>query len=205
MTSLRSYIKKLLSRQNFITIVSGLPRSGTSMMMSALEAGGMSLVVDEIREADTSNPKGYFEFERVKKMPKGDIGWLKDARGKGIKVISALLDSLPDDYQYRVIFMERDLVEILASQRRMLERTGKKQEGQPDDDRIRDSYISHLRDVKEWMDGQDWIQTLYVSYNDILANSEETMQEIAEFLDNRVDPFEMIKVVDPELYREKQK
>ncbi len=175
------------------------------MMMSALKAGGMSLVVDEVREADANNPKGYYEFERVKKMPKGDTGWLKDARGKAVKVISALLEALPEDYHYRVIFMERDLDEILASQQRMLQRTSKKQQDQPDNDQIRDSYLTHLNDVRGWMEGQDWIQTLYVSYNDILLNPEETMDEIADFLDNQVDPIEMARVVDTELYREKAK
>jgi hypothetical protein len=203
MTSIRSYIKKLFGKQNFIAIVSGLPRSGTSMMMSALRAGGLPLVVDEIREADANNPRGYYEFERVKKMPNGDTVWLKDARGKGLKVISALLEYLPDDYFYRVIFMQRDLDEVLASQERMLERSGKDKQEQPDNDQIRESYRTHLQDIKAWIGDQDWIQTLYVSYNDILSTPEQTMEEVAHFLEDRVDPIAMAGVVDPMLYREK--
>ena len=95
------------------------------MMMSALQAGGMPLVVDEIRQADDNNPKGYYEFERVKKLPKGDTVWLAESPGKAVKIISALLEYLPKEYAYRIIFMERDLGEILASQQRMMVRSGK--------------------------------------------------------------------------------
>ncbi|HZD55295.1 MAG TPA: hypothetical protein VE136_01120, partial [Anaerolineales bacterium] len=99
-----------------MTIVSGLPRSGTSMMMKMLEAGGVPPLTDEIRTADRDNPKGYYEFERVKKMPDGDKAWMVEARGKSVKVISALLEHLPPQYDYKVIFMRRDMNEILASQ-----------------------------------------------------------------------------------------
>ncbi len=173
------------------------------MMMSALKAGGMDLMVDDVREADANNPKGYFEFERVKKMPKGDTGWLNEARGKAVKVISALLEYLPKNYQYKLIFMERDLDEILASQQHMLERTGNEKKDRTDEAEIRESYLSHLSEVKTWLDSQDWIQTLNVSYNDILSRPAETMKAIAHFLDNRVDAGAMAAVVDPGLYREK--
>jgi len=88
----------------FITIVSGLPRSGTSMMMKMLEAGGIAPYTDNIRSADDDNPKGYYEFERVKKLPDGDTEWLRSAEGKAVKVISALLEHLPSDYTYRVLY-----------------------------------------------------------------------------------------------------
>jgi ElaB/YqjD/DUF883 family membrane-anchored ribosome-binding protein len=175
------------------------------MMMSALKAGGMDLVVDDVREADVNNPNGYYEFERVKKMPKGDIAWLKDTHGKAIKVISALLTYLPKDHHYKVIFMERDLDEILASQQRMLERSGKTQKNEAEEEKIRESYQSHLHDVKTWLGLQDWLQTLTVSYNDILSYPDETMQAVAQFLDNSVDAEAMTSVVDPGLYREKSK
>ena len=120
------FLKKLFTQQaeQTITIVSGLPRSGTSMMMKMLEAGGIPPLTDEIRTADTDNPKGYYEFERVKKMDKGDTAWLENAQGKSVKVISALLKHLPSDYRYRVIFMRRDMSEILASQKKMLDHRG---------------------------------------------------------------------------------
>ena len=108
------FLKKLFqsTTKEPIVIVSGLPRSGTSMMMKMLEAGGIPPLTDEIREADTDNPKGYYEFERVKKLDKGDIAWLPEAEGKSVKVISALLKHLPAEYDYRIIFMRREMTRI---------------------------------------------------------------------------------------------
>ena len=103
-----------------ITVVSGLPRSGTSMMMKMLEAGGVPLIIDNLRTSDEDNPAGYYEFEPVKKLGKGDSGWLADAQGKAVKVIAALLVHLPAAYTYQIIFMHREMSEILASQRKML-------------------------------------------------------------------------------------
>lgn len=204
MTSIRSFIKKLVGSKENITIVSGLPRSGTSMMMSALKAGGMPLLIDNIREADPNNPKGYYEFERVKKLPKGDDAWLDDAKGKAVKVIFALLEYLPPDYHYQVIFMERKILEILSSQNRMLARTGKEHQHPVADETIRESYQNHLSEVKFWLEEKDWIETLYVSYNQILQHPLEGFNQVSAFLDARVDPEAMALVVDPSLYREKK-
>ena len=204
MTSIRSFIKKLIKATQFITVVSGLPRSGTSMMMSALRAGGMELLTDQIRSADANNPKGYYEFERVKKLPKGDLDWLRSAQGKAVKIISALLEYLPDDYLYRIIFMERNIKEILASQQRMMERTGKQSEHPVSDEVLSKSYQVHLQEQKKWLSDQDWIQALYISYNDLLRRPEESFKQIATFLDQRVDPLEMVKIVDRDLYREQK-
>src|SRR3984957_677590 len=98
-----------------ITIVSGLPRSGTSLMMQMLEAGGMAVLSDGERKADTDNPKGYLEWERVKQLPK-DPGLIAQAEGKVVKVISQLLLSLPGGHEYRVVFMQRALPEVLKSE-----------------------------------------------------------------------------------------
>ena len=111
--------------EKFVTVVSGLPRSGTSMMMKMIEAGGIAPLTDKIRRADDDNPKGYFEFERVKKMPDGDTAWVEDAQGKAVKVIAALLEYLPQEYTYKVLFMRRSMDEILASQKQMLIRSEK--------------------------------------------------------------------------------
>jgi len=204
MTSIRSFIQKLVGSKKSITIVSGLPRSGTSMMMSALKAGGMMLLTDEVREADPNNPKGYYEFERVKKLPKGDVAWLEIARGKAVKVISALLEYLPPDYHYQIVFMERNIHEILASQRRMLVRTGKEQQHPVADETIQQSYENHLSEVKSWMANKDWIDTLFISYNQILQRPLDEFNRVAEFLEDRVDPSAMAQVVEPSLYREKK-
>lgn len=172
------------------------------MMMSALEAGGMPLLIDGIRESDVNNPKGYFELERAKKLPNGDTGWLNSAQGKAVKVISALLRYLPSDKQYRVIFMERDLDQILASQRKMLERLGKSDNGNVNEEEIRSSYQKHLAEVNSWLAEQPWIQTCYVSYNEVLQQPDAVFDRISDFLSHRVDPAAMIEVVDPLLYRE---
>ena len=175
------------------------------MMMSALQAGGMPLVVDDIREADANNPKGYYEFERVKQLSKGDTVWLAAAPGKAVKIISALLEYLPKDYVYRVIFMERDLGEIMTSQQRMMVRNGKDLGHAENENQIYQSYIDHLTNVNRWLSECKGIQTLHVSYNDILSDPLLQFQKVAEFLDHTVDPSAMAKVVDPQLYREKSR
>jgi hypothetical protein len=203
MTSIRAFVNKIFSPGKFITVVSGLPRSGTSMMMSALEAGGLPLLVDHIRGADANNPKGYYEFERVKKLPKGDDAWLWTAQGKAVKIISALLEFLPPKFEYKVIFMERDLGEILSSQSRMLERNGKQADHPISQVEITQSYQDHLVKIKQFLDEGDWFQPLYVSYNDILQQPDTAFGKIAEFLNIGLDPEKMAQKVDPNLYREK--
>ncbi len=173
------------------------------MMMSALKAGGMGLLVDEVRVPDENNPKGYYEYERVKKLSKGDTEWLDNARGKAVKIISPLLTHLPADYHYRVIFMERDIEEILASQERMLERTGKTEENQIPEGKMRQSYQDHLGEIVSWLADKSWIRTITLSYNDILSQPERHFRKVASFLDDIVDPQAMSRVVDPSLYREK--
>lgn len=205
MTSLRSFLKQIIKKSPFITVVSGLPRSGTSMMMSALMNGGMPLKVDNIRKADANNPKGYYEFERVKRMSNGDDEWMGSVQGKAIKIISALLTYLPDQYNYKVIFLERDMDEILASQRRMLERLNLTGTDNHRDEELRSSYIEHLKEISSWLNDQDWLQTLYVSYNDVLRQPEIEFQKVAVFLKQKVDPQRMVQVVDPGLYREIRK
>lgn len=204
MTSIRNYLNKLFTKEDFITVVSGLPRSGTSMMMSALQAGGMPLVVDDIRQADPSNPKGYYEFERVKRLPKGDTVWLATSPGKAVKIISALLEYLPQKgYSYRVIFMQRDLGEVMASQQRMLIRNGKEPGQSNAEEQLSQSYADHLAEVRRWLDGREDIRTLIVSYKEVLSDPLEQFQRLALFLDQKVDAAAMAKVVDPQLYREK--
>ena len=174
------------------------------MMMSALAAGGMQLLDDGERQADENNPKGYYEFERVKQLPKGDIGWLKLARGKAVKVISGLLEYLPDHFAYRIIFMERDIDELLDSQKRMLGRKGIESQQPVSEDEIRHAYQAHLRGVHAWLADQGNIKTLLVSYNEAMANPYDVFHRIADFLEGRVDPRAMTTVVDPRLYREKK-
>lgn len=184
----------------FITVVSGLPRSGTSMMMKALEAGGLPVVTDAQRTADEDNPKGYYEMERVKQLDKGDIVWLADARGKVVKVISALLEHLPPDYQYRVIFMQRAMPEVLASQKKMLERRGEPTDRVSDEELTR-LFSKHVQKVETWLRGQPNIQVLYVDYNRMLVDPLPIVRQVNQFLGGLLDEQRMAAVVDPTLYR----
>ena len=184
----------------FITVISGLPRSGTSMMMKMVEAGGIPPMTDALRVADEDNPKGYYEFERVKQMDKGDVAWVPEARGKAVKVISALLKYLPADERYRVIFIRRNIDEILASQRKMLIHRGEDPDKQ-DDAQMKRLFEKHVRQVEEWLAAQKHIQTLYVHYSDMLGNAGPQIERVNAFLGGKLDTARMAEVVDPALYR----
>jgi len=183
-----------------IVIVSGLPRSGTSMMMKMLEAGGLQPLVDNIRTADEDNPKGYYEFERVKALDKGDTAWLPEAQGKVVKIISALLKYLPSEYQYKVIFMKRRLQENMESQKKMLIRRGE------DTDLVSDEELlnlleKHLGQLDQWFNKQANIDLLYVPYHEMVENPIENARTLNAFLGNQFDEQKMVEVVDPNLYR----
>ncbi len=183
-----------------VIVVSGLPRSGTSMMMKALEAGGVPMLSDNLRQADVDNPKGYYEFERVKKLPQGDTAWLAEAQGKGVKVISALLEYLPPDYTYRILFMQRALPEILASQKKMLERRGQDPNKVSDEEMSR-LFTQHVNKVQAWLATQPHIAVLDVDYNQMLAAPRPHLVMVDQFLGSSLDVDRMVAVVDQDLYR----
>jgi hypothetical protein len=188
--------------QDVITIVSGLPRSGTSMLMKMLEAGGMPILTDKVRSADIDNPKGYYEFERVKKLAAGDYLWIEGARGKAVKVISALLTYLPPDFQYRVLFIQRPLPQVLASQQQMLIHHGKASDPVSDDEMIR-IYEKHLAKVTQWLADQPNFQVLYVSYVQLIDNPDALISQIRNFLGMQLDLAKMRETIDPSLYRQR--
>jgi hypothetical protein len=187
--------------QETVTIVSGLPRSGTSMMMRMLEAGGMEVLTDQIRSADEDNPKGYYEFERVKQV-EHDQAWLRDAKGKVVKMIAALLKHLPSDYQYTILFVERKIEEVLASQRQMLIRRGEPTDTIRDD-RMAELFRKHVERVKIWIAEQSNIKVLYVDHRQILEDPMEQAQRINHFLGDGLDTEGMAGVVDRSLYRQR--
>ncbi|HEC97500.1 MAG TPA: sulfotransferase family protein [Nitrospirae bacterium] len=184
-----------------LTIVTGLPRSGTSMMMRMLQSGGMEVVTDNIRKADEDNPEGYYEFEKVKEI-KEDASWLDGVEGKVVKMASTLLYDLPSDRKYGLIFMKRNLEEILLSQRKMLERKGA--EDNIDDEEMRRLFSKHLEEIERWLSEQKNMEILYMDYNDMLRNPQENVSILNRFLDNRLDVGRMIKVVDDSLYRNRK-
>lgn len=185
-----------------IIIVSGLPRSGTSMTMKMLEAGGIPPLTDQIRSADEDNPKGYYEYERAKKLRDGDISWIPNAEGKAVKIIGALLVNMPSDYEYRVLFMRRDMNEILASQAKMLENRG--EENKIDDETMATLFSKHVKEVEKWMDSQPNLKYIDVDYNIVLKNPEPNIRKINQFLGGDLDESAMLSVVDPNLYRQKR-
>jgi hypothetical protein len=184
-----------------IVVVSGLPRSGTSMAMKMLDAGGMPVLTDGVRTADESNPKGYYELEAVKDLHKqGDTFWLNDARGKAVKVVSFLLTWLPETYEYKVIFMQRDLREVIASETTMLLKRG-----QPVDtaseEHTRLVYQQHLDKVDKFLANRPCFTTMTLNYRAALERPEEAANRIRDFIGLSLDVEQMARVADPSLYR----
>jgi hypothetical protein len=183
-----------------IIIVSGLPRSGTSLMMQMLENGGVEVVTDNIRTADTDNPRGYYELEKVKRI-KQETSWLPLMRGKAFKMVSQLLYDLPRGETYRIVFMERDLDEMLASQQLMLNRLGKRSAPR---EQMKQSYALHLERLHEWLRKQPHIAVLRVSYNDLVEQPAAQAERVSVFLGGRPDVEKMAKMFDPSLYRNRK-
>ena len=183
-----------------VIVVSGLPRSGTSMMMKMLEAGGVPIMTDHERVADDDNPEGYYELERVKQMPNGDVAWVPEARKKAVKVISALLKHLPPTEKYRLLFMRRAYPEILASQRKMLLSRNRPVD-QVDDAEMTRLFEMHLKEVDAWLESQGNIRTLHVGYNAMLREPQPLVTQVNDFLDGALDADAMLSAINPTLYR----
>jgi len=183
-----------------IVVVSGLPRSGTSMIMKMLEAGGIPVMTDGLRTADEDNPKGYYEVERVKDLAReADKAWLGEARGKAIKVISYLLKSLPPTFNYKVVFIRRDLEEVLASQRKMLARRGETEETAPD--RMRALFEDDLWRARYQLRRRPEFDAVELHYSAVLAHPLEEARRLTAFLGGGLDAEAMAAAVDPQLYR----
>ncbi|MGZ6555011.1 MAG: tetratricopeptide repeat protein, partial [Bacteroidia bacterium] len=185
-----------------ITIVSGMPRSGTSMMMQMLAAGGMEILTDNIRTKDENNPKGYLEYQKVKNLA-NDNSWMHEGENKVIKVIAQLLQHLPSQYQYKVIFMERDMEEIIQSQQIML---GKKAEVEKKiyPVALAETFKKQLEKTRTWLKNHPQFEVLYISYTDVINMPEETAENLSLFLEVDLDIKAMINAVDLTLYRNKK-
>ncbi|MGH9035702.1 MAG: sulfotransferase [Acidimicrobiia bacterium] len=184
-----------------VAVVAGLPRCGTSMMMRMLEAGGVPVLADGVRRPDEDNPHGYYEFERVKQL-KDDKAWLAEARGRVVKMVSALLPELPADHRYRVVFMERDMTEMLASQRAMLERLGETDDARPPEDQVA-AFERHVTSLLAWLGRQPNFALLRVSYNDVLRAPAAQIDRVNRFFGGVLDVAAMAGVVDHTLYRQR--
>jgi LPS sulfotransferase NodH len=187
-----------------VVVVSGVPRSGTSLMMQVLAAGGVPLLTDDVRQADVHNPRGYFELEAVKAK---DAGWVERARGKAVKVVHLLLERLPPQHRYRVILMTRALSEVVASQRAMLASRvplpGRGAGAALDDSRLERVYAVQLEQVRRWLDEQGHCDVLGVSYNALVADPAPIVSAVAAFVGGALDVEAMARAVDPALYRQR--
>ncbi len=189
--------------RNYVTVVSGLPRSGTSMMMKMLEVGGIPALVDNIRTADEDNPGGYYEFEPVKKT-REDSSWVAQAVGKVVKLVHLIILDLPLTYDYRIVFMRRHLDEVVKSQNVMLERKGKDTADLPPE-RLKAIYLAQIQKVQQYMtEHADRIRFLEVEYNSVMKNPKPEADRLNGFLDG-LDVECMLAVVSPELYRNRAK
>lgn len=186
----------------FVTVVSGLPRSGTSLMMQMLHAGGMPVLTDDLRPADRNNPRGYFEFEPVKRL-RTDRSWLPRARGHAVKIIHLLLRDLLLDgsLRYRIIFMHRPLDEVLASQRVMLQR-----EGRPEADPklLQKAFESQLAQLESWLAAQADTAVIYVPYHRVIQEPQGVATDVNSFLGQDLDTRAMASAVDPALHRQRR-
>jgi hypothetical protein len=196
-----SWLRRLY-RGRPIVVVSGLPRSGTSMAMKMLDAGGMPLVTDGLRQADISNPNGYYEFEPVKDLQRGEAAWLATARGKAVKIVSPLITYLPESYDYQVIFMRRPLAEIVDSQHAMLDALGS--ERGTGEERTAELYAEHLAQVERFLKRRQCFSTLMIEYRDVIAEPRAPAQKIQQFLGRPLDVERMASVADPALHRNRR-
>lgn len=189
----------MATTKDFITIVSGLPRSGTSLMMQMIDRGGIPALTDHVRVADEDNPKGYYEFEAVKRTRK-DASWLEQAPGKVVKMVHLLLLDLPLNREYRVVFTKRHLEEVVKSQNIMLERQSK-QGTDTEREKIIRAFSAQMKQVDKWIQDHDCFKILYVDYNEIMRDPAPSVKAINEFLGGDLDTEAMMGVVDPSLYR----
>jgi tetratricopeptide (TPR) repeat protein len=185
-----------------INIVSGLPRSGTSLMMQMLEAGGQDVFTDKERVADDSNTKGYYEHEAVKNLAKNSR-FLIDAVDKTVKVISNLLIHLPSRYKYRIVFLNRDLMEVIRSQQKMLIRDGKKVKEDTLPLGLMQKYEDSLKKTKLWMKNQRNIEFIEVDYSELIDAPLEHAIKVHDFFSKDLKPEVMARIPDPKLYRER--
>jgi hypothetical protein len=185
-----------------IIVVSGLPRSGTSLMMKMLDAAGLELLVDNKRKADQDNPKGYYELEAVAQMKDKGTNWVAEAPGKAVKVVAPLLKYLPAEYAYKVLFMRRAMPEILASQKQMLTRRGKDAEAVPDA-AMAQIFDKQLAEVLKWMSENGSTEYIEIPFSELVAGNMQILESMSKFLKLEMDLNAMAQIADPELYRQR--
>ncbi len=201
------FLKRAFRRQQGepIVVVSGLPRSGTSMLMKMLDAGGMEIMTDSERVADIDNPKGYFEYERVKDLEKeSDKSYVREGRGKVLKVISFLIKDLPDDNDYRVIFMRRSLNEVLASQNKMIQRLGT-EDSTAAEEAMKEAYRNDIVRTRILCKNRPNFELIEINYKETIGDPAATARSVNAFVGGHLDEAAMREAVDGSLYRNRGK
>ena len=188
---------KRMPNKNTIIVVSGLPRSGTSLMMQILQKAGIPLLTDEKRRADVNNPRGYFEYQPVKKL-KEDNSWLHRARGKALKIVSPLLVYLPDAFHYQIIFMQRSLDEIIASQNKML---NSRAIPPTPSQRLRNYLANHLLQINTYLSNKKNISVLKIDFKTLIDQPETELAKLSEFLGHPFNHETIKSVIQRDLYR----
>ena len=170
-------------------------------MMQILERAGLPLLTDQLRPADLANERGYYEYEPVKFMKEGDVAWMELARGKVVKIISHLLAYLPAEYEYKLIFMQRNLAEVVASQNRMLENKGEAENKPINNEELVRIFSLHLRGARQWIADRTNIQAVFVDYNRLMQDPTATLKPVEDFLAMELAKPEILTVVDLSAYR----
>lgn len=186
---------------HFITVVSGIPRSGTSLMMQMLGAGGADLLVDGLREPSEDNPRGFFEYEPVRDL-RQDASWVFKAQGMAIKIIALMLDSLPRNLSYKVVLMRRDLREVVASQAKMLERLGQRGPGL-DADALIGLFQRQMEDAERLLQQDPAFEGMTLDYGELIREPDAAASRVDTFLGRTLDVRAMAAVIDPALHRQR--
>ena len=185
-----------------LTIVTGVPRSGTSLVMQMLAAGGHPIASDGVRGADPDNPRGYFELEAAKRLER-DASWLQPLAGRALKLLPTLVPSLPPELRYRVLLVRRRLDEVLDSQRAMLARRGETTTP-AEDARLRPAFTAQLARLEAWLAAQDGLVWLRIDHAELLGQPVRAAERLAGFLGGGLDARAMATCIDPALHRQRR-
>lgn len=185
--------------RSFVTVVAGVPRSGTSLLMQMLDAGGLPPLCDEARPPDAHNPRGYFEYAAVKELRR-DAGWLHLAVGHAVKVAHVLLPALPEGFDYRLLLLRRDLREVVASQQAML---GPEPAATPGPERLAEIFRQQLDELESWAEARARVEWQRVEHAELLAQPQRAAERVARFLGGGLDVAAMAATVDPALHRQR--
>ena len=177
-----------------VIIVSGLPRSGTSLMMQMLQAGGISIIYDNKRPADEHNPYGYYELEKVKRLEQ-DNSWIEKCTGKALKILYHLLKYLPETTHYKIIFMQRNLKDVVISQDKMLESYSKAVLS--DNAKVMTLFEEERKQIISWIENKSNMDVLYIEFSDVLADQKKVVLQLSDFLGSNLELQSMQAVINP--------